>query len=75
MSIVRVSVEWLFGDVISYYKLLDFHENLKIQLSAGSKMYSINVPYSSMQRHVFYRNSTSSFFECNPPSIQEYFRQ
>ena len=34
MSSVRVSVEWVFGDVINYYKFLDFRKNLKIQLSA-----------------------------------------
>ena len=34
MSGVRVSDEWVFGDVINYYKFLDFRKNLKIQLSA-----------------------------------------
>ena len=39
MSQVRVSVEWLFGDVASYFKFLDFKKNLKICLSAVGKMY------------------------------------
>lgn len=32
MSAVRVSVEWLFADVINYFKFIDF-KNLKIGLS------------------------------------------
>ena len=30
MSEVRVSVEWIFGDVVNYFKFLDFKKNLKI---------------------------------------------
>ena len=33
MSTVRVSVEWLFGDVVNYLKFLDLKKKLKIQLS------------------------------------------
>ena len=30
MSAVRSSVEWLFGDIVNYFKFLDFKKNLKI---------------------------------------------
>ena len=30
MSAVRTAVEWLFEDVINYFKFLDFKKNLKI---------------------------------------------
>ena len=33
MSSVRTSVEWLFGDLINYFKFLDYKKNLKIGLS------------------------------------------
>ena len=39
MSQVRVSVEWIFGDIVNYFKFLDFKKNLKIHLSAVGKMY------------------------------------
>ena len=39
MSAVRSSVEWLFGDIINYFKSLDFKKNLKIGLSSVGKMY------------------------------------
>ena len=38
MSSVRVSVEWLFGDIINYFKFQDLKKNLKIQLSAVGEM-------------------------------------
>ena len=39
MSKVRVLVEWIFGDVVNYFKFLDFKKNLKICLSSVGKMY------------------------------------
>lgn len=39
MSQVRVVVEWVFGDIVNYFKFLDFKKNLKIGLSAVGKMY------------------------------------
>ena len=38
MSSVRVSVEWLFGDVIDYFKFIDFKKNLKIGMSSIGKI-------------------------------------
>ena len=37
MSQVRVSVEWLFGDIVNYFKFLDFKKNLKIGMSSIGK--------------------------------------
>lgn len=42
MSAVRSSVEWLFGDIINYFKSLDFKKNLKIGLSSVGKMYIVS---------------------------------
>ena len=41
MSAVRSSVEWLFGDIVNYFKFLDFKKNLKIGLSQVGKMYIV----------------------------------
>ena len=41
MSSVQISVEWVFGDIINYFKFMDFKKNLKIGLSAVGKMYSV----------------------------------
>ena len=40
MSEVRVSVEWIFADIVNYFKFLDLKKNLKkIGLIAVGKMY------------------------------------
>ena len=71
MSEVRSSVEWLFGDVINYFKFLDF-KNLKIGLSSVGKMYVV----CALLRNALtclYGNQTSEFFKLDPPSLQGYF--
>ena len=72
MSAVRTSVEWLFGDIINYFKFLDFKKNLKIGLTAVGKMYSV----CAILRNALtclYGNQTSDFFNLEPPTLQEYF--
>ena len=72
MSSVRISVEWLFGDFINYFKFLDFKKNLKIQLSVVGKMYIVGVLLQNA-RNYLYGSSTSSYFELQPPTLQQYF--
>lgn len=73
MSNVRSSVEWVFNDITSYFAFLDFKKNLKIALSPVGTMYST----CGLLRNAltcFYGSSTSSFFDLQPPTIQEYFQ-
>lgn len=72
MSAVRVSVQWLFGDVINYFKFLDFKKDLKIGLSAVGKMYTV---CALLQNAItcLYGNNTSRYFQLHPPEINEYF--
>ena len=61
MSVLRVSVEWLFGEIINYFKFMDFKKNLKINLSSVGRMYIV----SAILRNALtclYGNSTSDFF-------------
>ena len=72
MSNVRTSVEWLFGDIINYFKFLDFKKNLKIGLSSVGKMYLV----CALLRNALtclYGNQTSQYFGLDPPSLQDYF--
>ena len=41
MSSARVSVEYVFNDVINCFKFLDFKKNVKVGLSAVGKMYIV----------------------------------
>ena len=73
MSSVRVSVEWLFGDILNYFKFIDFKKNLKIGLSSIGKTYVV----CALLRNALtclYGNLTSEFFELDPPSLQDYVR-
>ena len=72
MSEIRFSVEWLFGDVINYFKILDLKKNLKIELSSVGKMYVV----CALLRNAltfFYGNQSSEVFELDPPKLQDYF--
>ena len=72
MSTVRMSVEWLFGDIVSYFKFLDFKKNLKISLSAVGKMYIVCAIFRNGLT-CLYGNNTSENFALDPPSLQNYF--
>lgn len=72
MSSVRISVEWLFGDIVNYFKFLDFKKNLKLGLSSVGKMYIVSAILQNSLT-CFYGNLTSQYFDCDPPSIFEYF--
>ena len=72
MSQVRVSVEWIFGDILSYFKFLDFKKNLKIGLSAVGKMYFV----CALLRNALtclHGSNTSVYFNLQPPTVEEYF--
>ena len=72
MSAVRMSVEWLFGDIVNYFKSPDFKKNLKVSLSAVGKMYVV----CAILRNALtcmYTNSTSEYFALDPPTIEGYF--
>ena len=73
MSTVRAAVEWVLGDISTYFALLDLKKNLKIGLSPVGKLYSI----SALLRNALtclYGNTTSTFFVLDPPNIEEYFQ-
>jgi len=42
MSTVKSSLEWLFLDIVNYFKFLDFKKNLKLGLSSIGKMYIVS---------------------------------
>ena len=72
MSSVRMSIEWLFGDVVNYFKFLDFKKNLKISITADGKMYIV----AAILRNALtcmYGNLTSEHFALDPPTIHDYF--
>ena len=61
MSATRVSVEWIFGDIVNYLKFLDCRKNLKIKLSAVGKMYIVCALLQNA-RSCCYGSTTASIF-------------
>ena len=72
MSSVRISVEWLFGDIVNYFKFVDFKKTQKISLSALGKMYIVCAILRNAMT-CLYGNFTSNFFDIDPPTLQDYF--
>ena len=73
ISSVRVSVEWLFGDVVNQFKFVDFKKNLKVALSPIGKIYITSAVLNNALI-CMYGNNTSTFFGINPPTVHEYFQ-
>ena len=72
MSKVRIAVEWLFGDVVNYFKFLDFKNFFLICLSSVGKMY-LTCVITQNAHTCLYGSTTSKYFQTNPPTLQEYF--
>ena len=73
MSSVRVTVEWLFGDIINDFKFLVFKKNMKIGMSSVGKMYLVCALLHNAIT-CLYGNNTSQLFVLNPLSLEDYFR-
>ena len=73
MNAARTAVEWVFGDVVNYFKFLDFKKNLKIGLSPVGKMY-IFCALLHNARMCLYGSNTSEYFDISPPSLDSYFQ-
>ncbi|XP_066918199.1 uncharacterized protein [Clytia hemisphaerica] len=72
MSTCRISVEWVFNDIINYFKFIDFKKNLKVGLSPIGKMYIVCALLHNA-RSCFYPNNTSKYFDVLPPTVEIYF--
>ena len=61
MSKFRVSVEWVFGEIVAFFKFCDFKQDLKIGLSPVGKTYSV----CGLLRNAItclYGSNTANFF-------------
>ena len=65
MSALRISVEWLFGDIINSSKFNDFKKDLKLFLSSVGKIYVVSVLLRNAIT-CLYGNMTSEFFDLRP---------
>ncbi|XP_072181446.1 uncharacterized protein [Diadema setosum] len=71
MTKVRISVEWTFGDIVNHFKYTDFRKS-QVLHSACGKMYIVSGLLTNAHT-CLYRNNTSTYFELDPPSLENYF--
>lgn len=71
MSKMRQSVEWGFGKVKTLFSFLDYKKNLKILLQPVPKYFLVGTLFTNLHS-CLYGSETSFFFDCVPPTIDEY---
>ena len=73
MSPVRVSVEWVFGDIVERFKFIDFKYTQNVGLSPVAKQqYAVSALLCNVKT-CLYGSTMSLYFQCDPPSLEEYF--
>ena len=60
MSKVRISVEWAFGELVSFFKLNDHKNSQKVNLSSCGKGYTVSALLTNAHT-CLYGNNTSTF--------------
>lgn len=71
MSEGRITIEWMFKEVKTFWTAVDFPRKLRVlQLPVGT-MYLAGMLLCNM-RNCFYANQTSQYFNCKPPTLEEY---
>lgn len=71
MSRVRQAVEWGFGKIAAEFAFVDFKKNQKILLQNIGNMYKTAAILSNCHT-CLYGCQTSTYFETNPPNLDEY---
>jgi hypothetical protein len=72
MSKIREPVEWMFKEVNSVFKFLNFSQNQKVLLSPCGLFYMVAILLTNAHT-ILHEPQTSQYFRCTPPSLREYF--
>ena len=71
-----MAVEWVFGDKLTYFALMDYKKDLKIGLSPVNKMYTISTLLRNALTSWLYGNTStffSTFFSYYPTNYSRLF--
>lgn len=74
MSGVRIGVEWTFGLVIGQSKYISFAKGQQLQKVSVPKFYYVAVLLSNAHT-CMYGTLHTKYFDCEPPTVDEYFAQ
>ena len=71
MSQVRISVEWTFGKIVTYFSYLDFKKSNKVLLQPVGKYYLVAAILTNCHT-CLYGSQTSTYFNVDPPCLETY---
>jgi hypothetical protein len=74
MSRLRICVEWSFGKVLQYFGYVGHKMGMKMGLSPVAAYYLTAVFFTNCHT-CYYGSNTSFYFDCLPPSIEEYLHE
>jgi len=66
MSEVRITVEWLFGEIKTYFRFVTLKSQMKLGLNAIGKMYTVCALLQNT-RTCLYGNKVSTYIDVDPP--------
>lgn len=69
---VRLPVEWTFGKISQLFAFVDFSKNQRVGLQPVGVIYRVAVLLTNAHS-CLYGSGTSTFFDVQPPTIEEYF--
>ncbi|KAJ0404081.1 hypothetical protein P43SY_000865 [Pythium insidiosum] len=72
MSSMRVSVEWMFGAIVSLWKFLDFSSNQKVLLSPVGKLFILGGFLTNCVFCIRGKNQATAKFGTRLPTLEEY---
>ena len=71
MSAARTTVEWMFKEVKQYWSTVDFKRKMKTGELPAGQLYMAAMLLTNI-RSCLYPNSISQYFDCPPPSLEDY---
>jgi hypothetical protein len=71
MSAVRIASEWGYGKVTTIWGFLDYVKHMQIGRSPVGTIYQVAVLLTNCHT-CFYGGVTSSYFEVQPPHLEDY---
>lgn len=71
MSGIRVCVEWGFAKILQLFPFVDFKKNLKIRKEKVPQFYKVATILTNCHT-CLYGSQVNHYFECDPPTLEEY---
>ena len=71
MAVLRIAIEWHYGELCKLFPFLDYKSNLKIRLQPLSDLY-FTATFLRNCHTCLYENNTSRYFDCKPPTLENF---